>query len=135
MRRNYVYERSLRQLATGGFAKVSPTELGSIAAWCRDHCRNSGDARFCLIGSTLSGIDRWWARHEKGGGIPVQLEERIGSEIMRGLPAVLETPDPADAAGLAAAFEEEIGALLLSPDEWVLHGFASPLTRGAVSTF
>lgn len=109
---------TLDRLAVGGFGEVPATELAGAAAWCSDWCDATGDGRFCILGDVLRAVDQWLNRHEGGGGVPTALRDRISSELMSSLPAVLDAPEPGDGSLLAASLRSEVMPLLLEPESW-----------------
>lgn len=114
---------TLRALAHGGFQAVPASQFVDLAAWCRDYCEASGDARYCAVGTAFGAVGVWWDEHDEAGGIPSKLADEIETTITRWLPQVLEFQDPADAAPMARALREEVQALLLPPAKWVERGY------------
>lgn len=114
--------QALEQLAGRGLgAEFLPEELPGLAAWCRDWCEASGDARYCVLADALAWLDD--AVDEQG--VPKQLIERINAELTRYLPAILELDDIAGAASMARILRERIQSLPWSLDAWVAEGWAS----------
>ncbi len=115
----YIMDSSvLEKLAQTGFSGVSADQLGEVACWCDDWCRATGDGRYCILAATFHDLYEWWSEHDKYNGIPVDLSRSIDEVILSRLSAILTEGDIAGAAGLAAAFEGEVMALLLPPGAW-----------------
>ena len=116
----------LRQLASGGFDAVPPTDVANLALWCRDYCDETSDARFCSIGDALQSFDDWWREHEKLGGIPSEVLDELDAFITQRLTTVLDTDDLDHGARLARDFRDQLRWKLTRPQDWRNRGLVRP---------
>ncbi len=110
--------RALEQLAEKGFDAVRGTELTDLASWCDDWCVQTGDARFCIVGDTLSTFSDWWDEHSEAGGVPASLLHAASACVRTELPGIITDPEPASASIAAARMRSEFFGLMAHPSEW-----------------
>ena len=108
----------LRSLAAEGFEVVPGDLLTTLAAWCREWCVATGDARFCIIGDTLAALDEWRREHDEAGGVPTRLLDDIESHLTRNLAMSISAERPVDGAYWADTMRREVLPLLLPPSQW-----------------
>jgi orotate phosphoribosyltransferase len=115
---------TLRTLGRAGFEEVAPSRLGDVAAWCKDWCEATGDARYCVLNEALGAIDSWWSWHDERGGVPSLLVSEIERLIKEYILAVVEEHDRLLGVHLAVRFRSEVKEQLLCPGDWVAVGLA-----------
>lgn len=109
---------SLRQLAVHGFAEGGAAQLKTLSHWCQYRCDESGDGRFCILAQTLLNIFEWWDERGDARGVPRALLEQLEIALRRMVPLILDAPESAAAAKLAAELREQVYGLLLPDDSW-----------------
>lgn len=108
----------LHLLASDGFEGVRPTEFADLAAWCRDWCVATGDARFCLLSETLQLIFDAFGEQ----GLPAAISDAIDEALRRALPHILLATDLSSGSQQANYLLNEIGNLPLWPEQWLRIG-------------
>lgn len=91
--------------------------------YCRAACRDTGDARYCILESTLGAILNWWDRHDESGGVPVEVVGEIERTLTSGVADVLGTTSAPDAGKKAHDLRDVVIDLLTEPDDWIRRGF------------
>ncbi len=109
----------LEDLAANGLSAVPASLFDDLAAWCRDWCIATGDARFCVIADVLSEIFEAFGEQ----GLPMKVVEKIDGLLVRELPHVLRAESPSSGSQQANGLLSEMRRLPFHPSEWtVLEG-------------
>jgi hypothetical protein len=95
-------------LQESGFAAVKPTDLLRLARSCDRHWRDTGDARYYILGATLSDLWTWWRAHDESGGVPIDLATQIESRLMSGVDSITRATDAREGATLASELREDL---------------------------
>lgn len=103
----------LRQVAKDGLAPHAE-KLSTLVAFCNDWGRETGDARYLLLGDLFGRIDNWWEEQ----GVPQELLTDVDVALKQGLADVLNEDVAADGSRLAAALAERVAPLLVPTGEW-----------------
>ncbi|MDQ6615420.1 MAG: hypothetical protein M3083_11920 [Actinomycetota bacterium] len=94
--------------------------MADLVQFCDDWGRETGDARYSVLGQLFGRIGDWWDDDEQG--VPQTLAAAIDRAVQDSLPEVLEEKNPANGTQLAALLAERIHPLLVPTREWFARG-------------
>lgn len=114
----------LDRLVASGISGIPQQEVAGLIDTLQKTCIRTGDARYCVLSSTLEAVEEWRYMHEERGGVPAQTLVEIDDLVTTALPNVLDSLTAAEGAQLASDLFESIRLLLGDSRLWVKRGQA-----------
>lgn len=96
----------IRSLADRGIAAFPPSRLGEAAAWLNDFGAATGEARYLVLGSTLSMVHESF--EEAGGQMLTATVETLDVQLRETIPTNLDAEDIGFASVCARNLHEAV---------------------------